>query len=151
MTGRPLKLTTETDRVERFLAYVEEGVTKADAALAVGIHRDTFNNWQNRGIEAAKLRTDDKPVPKKDQPFLDFLDGYREARAKAAVKMILINTRAAVGGDVRAAQWWLTRRRPEDWTERYEISSGDDPLRIELVWGNGNGGPNGNGNGDPAG
>ena len=145
MPGRPLILEEHPDKIEEFLALVSEGVTTKAAAGSVGISRATIQSWRAQGN--AIRDSGKKRLTKRERSYLDFLDSIVEAEDKAEAKFTLYVTRAAAGGDLRAAMYWLSRRRPKDWTEqqRHElVGDGDDPIRIELVWGNGNGAQNGN-------
>ena len=148
MAGRPRLLEEHPDLVDRLCDLLEQGVPQSAAAPSVGIHRQTLQLWKKRGRAAAETAETGGRVPKTEQVYLDFLSRIEESRNKAETRMTLYVSRAAAGGDVRAAMWWLDRARPERWAQRqrHEVTGGDgEAVRIELVWGNGNGGPNGNG------
>ena len=148
--GRPRILEEHPDLVDELVALLEQGVPQSAAAPAVGIHRATFQGWKARGREEqGAILAGETPDPN-EAPYLDFVDRVEEARSKAETKFTLYVSRAAAGGDVGAAKWWLDRARPERWAQRqrHEVTGGDgEAVRIELVWGNGNGNGGSNGNG----
>ena len=145
MAGRPRILEQRPQLVDELCELLEQGVPQSAAAPTVGISRDSLQTWKARGQTARQQLTDGQKVDPNELTYLDFSDRIEAARAKAETKYTLYVSRAAAGGDVRAAMWWLDRARPERWAQRqqHELSGGDDPIRIELVWGN-----NGNGNTD---
>lgn len=89
-------------RAIRVGAYVE------DAAESVGISTATVYNWLARGEE----HRDADPIPDRERPFVEFLDGVTRAKAGAIV-LNLAYVRKAAQEDWRAAAWYLAVAQPE--------------------------------------
>lgn len=53
-----------------------------------------------------------------EEPFVTFLTEATRARDAAETRMARIVVAAAEDGNASAAQWWLERRRPENWGRR---------------------------------
>lgn len=90
-----MKRTPEIEN--RIVELIANGCSYAEAAAAVGIHRDTFRVWR---------KTD--PV---------FSAVIKRAEAEAVAKMVGTITRAAER-TWQAAAWWLERKYPGRYAKR---------------------------------
>lgn len=111
MTGRPTKFTPVIR--EAILQAIRMGNTRASAAEATGIHRDTLHTWTER--------------------FPAFSDAIKEAEAYAeqeAVKAIV----SQFHHQWTAAAWYLERKHPDEWgkKERVDVTSGGKPFSFTL-------------------
>lgn len=112
--GRPTLLDDLVSK--RIVDAVARGCTRAAAAEAAGIHRDTLQEWLARGREG-------------DAEYSDFAYRVEKADAEAENVMVGVVRGVAIGADGekpiwQAAAWWLERRRPESYAKR-EVSAGD--------------------------
>jgi hypothetical protein len=103
--GQPTKLTKEVQ--ERIVSQIRIGGFLRYAVEAGGIGYTTFQNWLQRG---EKYEAGDGP--ERDRPYFDFATAVRQAQAQDALRMQSIITRAAVGGDWKAASWSLEKKYP---------------------------------------
>ncbi len=98
MAGRPSKRTPE--REARILEAIRGGATRKAAALHAGINQDTLTDWTHR--------------------YSDFSDAIARAEADVELRLTAIILNAA-REDPRHAEWWLERRRSEDYGRREKI------------------------------
>jgi transposase-like protein len=98
--GRPSKYSPK--RAGVILAMIEHGLSQAAAAAAVGIAESTLYLWR--------------------RDYSEFSEALTRAAALASYYMTLSIRRAADAGEWRAAAWWLTRRRPDEWGSRTEVT-----------------------------
>jgi hypothetical protein len=98
--GRPLLL--DDLKAKRICDAIEAGNTFRVAALSAGINLRTLEKWRAQGRAG---------IP----PFDAFLRKFEEAQTKAHKRAVETVTVAMKLGDVRAAQWWLERRAPNEW------------------------------------
>jgi len=101
--GRPTKCTPET--TEKVCEALKLGVSWAAAAAHAGLSERCVMEWCERGRDG-------------EEPFAQFLQSTTRARDSAEVRMAAIVMKAAQEGNASAAQWWLERRRPENWGRR---------------------------------
>lgn len=123
--ARPTKLTP--DLRTRICDYLRNGVTQEAAALASGISTTTYFRWLA-----------DAEKPKAAAALQEFRDAVDEARGEAEASYALVIRRAAIGGDVRAAMWWLDRARPERWAARQTLAlvgKDDGAVEIDVTFG----------------
>ena len=108
--GQPLKLTRDVH--DRITEAVETGATYEVAAIAAGIHRDTFRVWREQGEtdRAAGLTT----------IYSDLAAAVQDARARGEVELAR-KIRAHASLDWKAAAWLLERRHPERWARREHV------------------------------
>ena len=90
-----MKRTPEIE--DRICELIATGCSYAEAAAAVGIHRDTFRVWR-----------------KSDSVFSAQI---KRAEAEAVTKMVGTITKAAEKS-WQAAAWWLERRHPNRYAKR---------------------------------
>jgi hypothetical protein len=69
-----------------------------------------------------------------EQAFADFAAQVRAAKSKIAQAMVSVRTKAALGGDWRAAQAWLGAHRIDECArERLEVSGPEGgPVQVDL-------------------
>lgn len=103
--GRPTKLNDETQTV--VVEAIRLGMYEKDAAQAAGIGERTFHDWMARG----KIG---------EEPFMQFSQSIKRARAEAQFANIRIIRTAAEAGKWQAAAWWLERSFPKLWGRRIE-------------------------------
>jgi len=96
--GRPSKYNEA--RVKRIVDAISAGATRKAAAEYAGIDQTTLIRWE--------------------QVYSNFANAIKEAEGQAEIKFTTTLAKAAQNGDVRAAMFWLERRRPKDWGRKYE-------------------------------
>lgn len=100
--ARPSSLTPAiTEKVCEALAL---GVSWEAAAAHAGITATTIHRWIAQADDDAEVCV-----------FREFREQTTRARDAAEVRMASIVIQAAEGGDAKAAQWWLERRRSASW------------------------------------
>jgi len=69
-----------------------------------------------------------------EQPFVEFAEQVRAAKSKIAQAMVSVRTKAALGGDWRAAQAWLGAHRIDECArERLEVSGPEGgPVQVDI-------------------
>lgn len=115
--GRPSLLPE--DVLQRFLAAIRAGNTRADSAAYAGISETSVKHWMMRGQGRDKNR---QPTP----------EHVRFARmvieAEAAVKVLVVgNLVARSREDTRAALAFLQTKFPGEWPLKPGVSVGDLP------------------------
>jgi transposase-like protein len=98
------KLTPEITEI--ICQYIEKGNSYETAAQAVGICRPTIYNWMERG-------------EKGEEPFLQFLQSIKKAKAKSEIRHIDVIDKA-MEKNWQAAAWWLERSNQSNWGIRTE-------------------------------
>lgn len=91
--ARKSKYTPEL--VKQITDTLAAGATIRDTCAYVGIDQKTYELWGKK--------------------YSDFSDATRKAIAQARVACAAVIRRAAIGGNVQAAQWYLERTDPENW------------------------------------
>lgn len=99
-----MKRTPEIE--SRICELIATGCSYAEAAAAVGIHRDTFRVWR-----------------KSDSVFSAQI---KRAEAEAVAKMVGTITKAAEKS-WQAAAWWLERRHPNRYAKREPQAVNESP------------------------
>jgi transposase len=102
--GNETKLNPEVTEI--ICQYIEKGNSYETAAQAVGICRVTIYNWIERG-------------EKGEEPFLQFLQAIKKAKAKSEIRHIEVIDKA-MEKNWQAAAWWLERSNQRDWGNRTE-------------------------------
>lgn len=107
--------TVLDDLVEkRIVDALKEGHSYATSARKGGITENTLREWIRRGEGR-----DDRDDPK--GRYATFATKVREADYEAEDEAVAVVRSKFVSGDaavaLRAAQWWLQRRRPTEWGE----------------------------------
>lgn len=88
-----------------------------DAANAANVAPATIYNWLARGEE----HRDADPMPKREAPFVEFLEATVKARAHAKLHSLAVIKAAAQDGDWRAAAWYLEHAHPDDYGRRTRL------------------------------
>lgn len=121
--GRPSKLTPTLQKA--LCGYLERGHTIEGATGLVGIHRDTYFSWMDRGNSARTLRDQGKPVPRLELPYMTFADAVGLARNHGEGWLTEQVLEAAEGGakDKHLKRWqaymtMLERTRSDRWRRR---------------------------------
>lgn len=107
MTGRPSKLTPETQK--RILEALSVGTTYELACQYAGISYETFRRWMNTGEDA------------KTGQFRAFYEAVKEAEGRAVVGWLAKIEQAASAGNWQAAAWKLERRYPSEFGRKDRI------------------------------
>ncbi len=100
-TGRPSKLTES--RMEKLIEALRAGAYRIDACRVAGIHYNTLLAWEKKGENESSGE------------YVEFLDALRRAEAEAVIANVEVITKAAQGGDWRAAAWFLEHKYPDSW------------------------------------
>lgn len=96
--GRYTKLTPEVE--ETILRHLRTGGYQVHAAEAAGVTYDAMRKWILRGEAGERV-------------YADFATKVRKVLAEDALRSQSIITRAALGGDWKAAAWSLERKHPK--------------------------------------
>ena len=110
--GRPTKLTNEVQ--ERICDVLRAGNYQDAACGYVGISENTYYQWLKKGETG-------------QQPYADFREAVRRARAEAELRNVTLINRAAQSGQWQAAAWHLERSFPRKWgrMERLEMTGAE--------------------------
>lgn len=104
------KFTQEV--IESILLSMSIGATQTDAARTARISDQTLSDWLAEGRKARMAQACGEKLDAKARSRLDFLERVEQAEAQCSVDMQTIVYNAAQS-DPAIAQWWLERRRPE--------------------------------------
>jgi hypothetical protein len=130
--GRKSKFTPKT--VEAILESISIGAYYIDAAKAARISDQTLLNWLAEGRAARAAAEVGDVLDKNAEDKLDFLEKFEQAEAQCAIDMQMLVYNEAQR-NVEKAQWWLERRRPDQFRPpnvRSEIT-GKDGNAMEIV------------------
>jgi transposase len=96
-SGPPSKLVQAQPAI---LLGLRRGLSLEDAAQSAGITYRTLRNWVRRGeVERDRLEEDSGAAPNKNEaPYLQFLEGYEEAKADGQLLLANVVKTAADGG-----------------------------------------------------
>lgn len=116
---------------EAIIRAVKLGATIKQAAGAVGISEAVVYKWQARGQEwrdpgvfqSGKRKGEPRPIPVKERPYVEFVEGIRAARSSATIFYLEVIRKAAAKGDTRAAMFFLERTDPKRWAKRIEVDT----------------------------
>lgn len=114
--ARPSKLTREL--IDQFHGVAQTAITIEEASDELGIDRDTFARWSDKG------RADSDAG--RDSLAAEFYGIASRARVTRKRKVTSALFAAAMSGDVRAMQIWLTLVEKEAPTQKIEHSGGVD-------------------------
>ncbi len=91
--ARPTKLTPKVQR--KLVGFTRAGVFLTASAAFVGLTRPTVYSWMQRG-EAEEARQDGgEPPNKAEQPYVEFAQAMRQAKAYANITDMAVIRRAA--------------------------------------------------------
>lgn len=136
-TGRFVSKLTPA-LTERLCEHLRRGHYIEPACAAVGIHRDTYRAWRDKGRDAEALRQEGRPVPATQQAYLDFLDATEDARAFGEHWLV---EQALQAAENKSATWTayvtiLERSRPERWRRRGQLEdlAAGGPVEVVLAY-----------------
>lgn len=89
--------------MKKLIDALRSGSYRIDACRAAGIHYNTLLAWEKKGES------------QQSGEYVDFLEALRMAEAEAVVSNVEVITKAAQGGDWRAAAWFLEHKYPNNW------------------------------------
>ena len=89
--------------MEKLIEALRSGNYRIDSCRAAGIHYNTLLAWEKKGES------------QKSGEYIEFLEALRIAEAEAVVSNVDVITKAAQGGDWRAAAWFLKHKYPNNW------------------------------------
>jgi transposase len=114
--GRPTKLTPELiEDVRRILPTILYWETVADY---LGVHRETFRRWLQRGAkEARRLRQQGAKPRKAEALYLEFSGTIKRGVAEGEIYDAGVIKKASAE-QWTAAAWRLERRFPSRWAKR---------------------------------
>jgi len=116
------KWTITVKKVDKFLEFIEGGVSFRGACGGAGVSRDTMRSWLERGRE--QVEGDGIEAPERVLALLTRLfTSYKDLLAKLEKDLVASVRRAADGGmrgDWRAAAFLLERRYQQDWSQRVQ-------------------------------
>ena len=117
--GRPLVLSAAMTKA--LTDAIKLGCSDKLACESAGINPSTFYDYMARG-EAGEA------------PFVKFREEVTAAKTRIAALMVGTRTKAAMGGDWRAAESWLrTHRRDECAADKVEVTGANGgPVQIDL-------------------
>lgn len=137
-TGRYQGKLTPTLR-ERLCEQLRRGHYVEPACAAVGIHRDSYTAWRERGRDALALREEGRPVPAALRPFLEFLEATEAARAYGEWWLV---EQALEAAEAKRPTWTayitiLERSRRERWrrpsSAEFVGAGGESGGPVEVV------------------
>ena len=103
--------TKLTPGVQKKIVHaVSTGNVEETAAEYAGISPRTFYRWMQNGKTAEE-----------GSPLWQFRQAILHARMEAEMRHLKIVELAAEGGDWRAAQFWLERRRNDKWGKKENL------------------------------
>jgi len=117
--GRPVALNAAMTKA--LTDAIKMGCSDRLACESAGISPATYYDYMARG-EAGEV------------PFVEFLEQVKAAKSRIASLMVSVRTKAAMGGDWRAAESWLrTHRRDECAADKVEVTGANGgPVQIDL-------------------
>lgn len=121
--SRTSSLTPET--ADKILGLIRAGNYVHIACAAVGIHKDTYYGWRERG-------------KKGEEPYASFLHDLELAEAECEVLIVAEQRKAITSSDIQkstAAMTFLDRRFRDRWgrKDRVEVTGqGGGPLAVSL-------------------
>ena len=115
------KLTPELQN--KFCEAIRKGHSIDGACGAVGIVKQTYYNWYEKGENA------------KSGKHRDFYCAVEKAKSEATqlVEQVILNN---IPYDPKDAKWWLTKRRPDIYADRTETkiqATVDTEITVNLL------------------
>lgn len=117
--GRKGIIEMDPEKVKVFLKAVEDGMSNKMACALSGINDSSLYNW-------LKMAEDG------NEKYADFLDNYKNAKAKFVRKHVKNIEKASNNGSWQASAWMLERCCPEDYAAKSQIDANVDD-RIVIV------------------
>lgn len=128
------------DIIDSIILSVSIGASYLDAARAARISDQTLTNWLTEGRKARETLDQGGKLDAGAKAKLAFLEEVEQAEAQCAVDM-QVTVYNAAQKDTAAAQWWLERRRPDQFRPvvRNENSGlGGGPMEIVIKYADSN-------------
>ena len=111
----------------RILQLISEGHFRAHAAAICGVNTRTLQSWVDLGTES-------EGNPRPAEPYLTFARQLTAIEALLEWRVADVVKRAADGGDIKAAVWYLERRFPTRWAANREPELVSDVgPRVQIV------------------
>jgi hypothetical protein len=116
---------------------IRAGMRPSMAAQAAGIAKSTISGWIKRGSEE-QWRIENGEEPNKlEKPYLEFVQSMMKAEAEAQAGLVVAWFREARQGDWKAAQAFLAKRWPDEWSDsstvKLEVTgAGGGPIQSEM-------------------
>lgn len=117
--GRRGTIVMEPEKVKVFLEAVEDGMSNKMACALSGISDSSLYEWFKAAEEG-------------NAKYADFLDKYKNAKAKFVRKHVKSIEAASRNGSWQASAWMLERCCPEDYAAKSQIDASVDD-RIVIV------------------
>lgn len=114
--ARPSKLTPEV--LSTVSSYLAVGSTLEVAASAAGVGTRTLERWLQRARELVDRVEQHRRVESRDRVYLELMEAITTREAEAEVKALATIQKSALGGDWRAAAWYLEKRHPDKYGVR---------------------------------
>ena len=114
---------------------IRAGMRPSMAAQAAGIAKSTISGWIKRGSEE-QWRIENGEEPNKlEKPYLEFVQSMMKAEAEAQAGLVVAWFREARQGDWKAAQAFLAKRWPDEWSDsstvKLEVTgAGGGPIQV---------------------
>lgn len=122
--ARPTKLTPELQK--QICDLLEAGNFVETVCDFVGIHKDTFYEWVNRGERGWKADM--------DGGYVGFSDAVKKAISTVEMDTLTDLRRGPLNWQAKA--WWLERRHPDKWGNRQKVvhsGPNDGPIETKDV------------------
>jgi hypothetical protein len=117
--GRPAELTEAL--IVQATALVRDTHFVSTAASLLGISRETFYKWAERGSRERRRRDRGKEPRPDEELYLAFSDTVKKALAEGE-RYHIENIKKASSNSWQASAWVLERRHPQRWSlERNEL------------------------------
>lgn len=121
--------------VETACDIIRRGLSRKDAADAIGVARDTLYHWLNRGQEALAQRDDGEEISSKEQQMLDFCLAIRGAEREYKLRKLGELDVTETNARVTALTWQLEKFAPDQFGSRARVEhSGPEggPIKHEV-------------------
>lgn len=117
--GRKGIIEMDPEKVKAFLEAVGDGMSNRMACALAGFDDTSFYSWLKKAEDG-------------DGKYLDFVNKYKNAKAKFVRKHVKSIEAASRNGSWQASAWMLERCCPEDYAAKSQIDASVDD-RIVIV------------------
>lgn len=119
--GSKVKLTEE--RIKTASRLIELGNTVKNIYGALGISKQTWYNWLDKGKKA------------KSGIYKKFYEEVEAAESRAEARFVTMISKAAEE-NWQAAAWWLERKYPERWgrKDKVDLSADKDGFKVVVEY-----------------
>lgn len=134
--GRRTKYTPE--RVSKLIRALKAGKPRYAACAVSGISCDTLANWLADNSEFSEMvrAAEDFAEAKYAAIIEKAATGWNEITVREVVTVtgaVETTTTKVRKFDVGAAKFWLERRRPQNWRNNLDITSGGEPVQKAVI------------------